>query len=400
VGIADAIDQLNDVLCRQPVPQDEVLTVIGTVFNSAGMTGREVVYGAPDGRPAIRLSYTRKGKITAQADTGLDEERASLIVNRVRALISADDPVVWRQVWFSSLPLTGYWRYRDQWEIVPLPEDAPRPEFLIRADHPFLIEVRGVRTGDQLIDSDRARRRLWELKLILSLALRVSISTNDARYTWVLLEDPKTGLRPQYRQRGYPLPNQTLPENDFSPVVGLDPVPTLNDRDYYARRGISGDDSHVDVPELLPSLLDRYAAAAPADKDTLLRACYWLSQSRPAARLSMSLAYISVINSVEVLVPDAVRDPCAHCGRDRAPGPTARFRQLVERYAHGIEGVSQLYALRSKLVHGGAILDRDLPVAWGSFDPNEIEQSEQYACAVRVAKALIINWFFDRTASS
>jgi hypothetical protein len=149
---------------------------------------------------------------------------------------------------------------------------------------------------------------------------------------------------------------------------------------------------HVDVPALLPSLLDRYAAAAPADKDTFLRACYWLSRSRPAARLSMSLAYISVINSVEVLVPDAVRDPCPECGRDRALGPTARFRQLVERYAHGVEGVSQLYALRSKLVHGGALLDLDLPAAWGSLDPDEIEQSDQYGLARRVATAVIINW--------
>jgi hypothetical protein len=323
-----------------------------------------------------------------------------VVLGRVRTLISADEPVLWRQVWFSALPLTGYWRYRDEWQIVPMPEDALRPQFVM-ADHPFLIELRGVRTGDPLIDGDRARRRLWELQLILSLALRVSISTNDRspRHAWVLVEDLKGGLRPEYRQRGYVLPNATFPENDFSPVVTLDPVPTLNDRDYYARRGVSSDDGHVDVPALLPSLLDRYAAAAPADKDTLLRACHWLSRAKPAAWHSLSLAYISVINSVEVLVPGAVRDSCPHCGLDRAPGLTARFRQLVERYAHGVEGASQLYALRSKLVHGRAILDRDLPAAWGSFHPDEMEQSDQYDLARRTATAVIINWFLDPTSS-
>jgi hypothetical protein len=399
--VAEAMDELNDVLCRQLVPQDEVLTVIGTVFKFAGTTptsAREVVYFAADGQPAIRLTYTRKGNITARADAGLDDELASAVVGRVRTLVSADEPVVWRQVWFSSLPLTGYWRYRDEWQIVPVPDDAARPESVV-ADHPLLIEVRGVGTGDPLIDRDRLRRRLWELQLILSLALRVSISTNDRSppHAWVLVEDLKSGLRSEYRQRGYALPNPTFLENEFSSIARLNPVPTVNDRDYYARRS---DDGHVDVPALLPSLLDRYAAAAPAERDTFLRACHWLSRSKPAARLSLSLAYISVINSIEVLVPDAVRDPCPHCALDRAPGVTVRFRQLVDRYAHGVEGVNKLYDVRSKLVHGRAILDRDLPAAWGSFHPDEMEQSDRYDLARRTATAVIINWFLDPTRSS
>ncbi len=105
-----------------------------------------------------------------------------------------------------------------------------------------------------------------------------------------------------------------------------------------------------------------------------------------------------MINSIQVLVADAARDPCPECGRDRGPGPTARFRQLVERYAHGVEGVSQLYSLRSKLVHGGALLDLDLPAAWDSLDPDEMEQSDQYGLARRVATAVIINWFLDRAS--
>ena len=268
------------------------------------------------------------------------------------------------------------------------------------ADHPFFIEVRGVSTGDPLVDQVRAQRRLRELELILSLALSVSISNSDRSppHVWVLA-DPATGPRSEYRQRGYAIPSPTAPANDFTSVVRLDPVLTIKDRDYYGRLGISTDSMHVDVPALLPSLLDGCAAATPADKEQFLRACYWLSRSRPAARLSMSLAYISVINSIEVLVPDAARDPCPECGRDRAPGPTGRFRQLVERYAHGVEGVTQLYSLRSKLVHGGALLDLDVPAAWGSLDPDEIEQSDQYGLARRVATAVIINWFFDRAAS-
>jgi hypothetical protein len=70
--VPEAMDELNDVLCRQPVPQDEVLTVIGTAFNLAGTTpgSREVVYFAADGQPAIRLTYTRKGNITGKPTRG------------------------------------------------------------------------------------------------------------------------------------------------------------------------------------------------------------------------------------------------------------------------------------------------------------------------------------------
>ena len=39
MGVREAIDELNDVLYRQPVPQDEALTVIGTAFIWARATG-------------------------------------------------------------------------------------------------------------------------------------------------------------------------------------------------------------------------------------------------------------------------------------------------------------------------------------------------------------------------
>jgi hypothetical protein len=400
MGVREVIDELNDVFRRQPVPHEEVLTVVGTAFESARTSGgREVVYFAPGERPAVRLTYTRKGEITAQAETGLDDELASLILARVRALIRADAPGMWRPVWFSSLPLTGYWRYRDEWQIVQVPEDAPKPQFMM-GGHPFLMEVRGVRTGDSLVDFVRAERRLWELQLILSLVLaQVEISPNERSPThaWVYVgggSEPRS----EFRQRGYVIPTPTAPEIDFTPVDGLDPIRTINDEDYFSEWNVTAD-FQLDVPAVLPTVFDRYAAADATVKDTFLRACYWLSRSRPAARLSMSMAYISVINSIEALMPDAERDPCPECGRDRAPGPTARFRELVERYAHGIEGVSQLYALRSKLVHGRRILDLDLPTAWGTLDPDELEQSHQHGRARRIATGVILDWFFDSTAS-
>ena len=396
MGVREAIDQLNAVLRSEAVPQDEVLTVVATAFSRGKMTEREVVYFESEQQPAIRLTYTRKGDITASADVGLDDRLASLVLTRIRAL-SAGVPVLWRQVWFSSLPLTGYWRYHDEWQVVPVPEDAPKPDFIM-ADNPFLIEVRGVATGDSSVDRVRAERRFWELHLILSLALSwVSISANDRSPThaWVRLGAGEA-QRAEYLQRGYLMPSLSVPANDFTPVAAIDPVPTIDEDEYFGRIGISADSLKVEVPALLPTLLDRYAIAAPADKDTFLRACYWLSRSGPpTARLSMSLAYISVISSVEVLVPDAVGDPCPTRGRDRAPGPTARFREVVERYMHGVEGARQLYALRSKLVHGGDILDLDLPAPWGSLDPDTFEQREQYGLARRVATAVIINWFLD-----
>jgi hypothetical protein len=159
------------------------------------------------------------------------------ILTRVRALTTADDPVLWRQVMFSSLPLTGYWRYRGEWQIVPVPEDAPKPEFLM-AEHPFFIEVRGVGTGDSRVDGVRALRRLWQLQMILSVALWVSISNSDRSPTHVwVLGDVANELRPEYRQLGYFVPNLTAPANDFTTVVGLEPVPTINDHEYFSRRG-------------------------------------------------------------------------------------------------------------------------------------------------------------------
>ena len=61
-------------------------------------------------------------------------------------------------------------------------------------------------------------------------------------------------------------------------------------------------------------------------------------------------------------------DPCPKCGKDRAPGPTARFKAFVDPYAPGKHTAAEraeFYRLRSSLTHGHKLMRSDISRSTG-----------------------------------
>jgi hypothetical protein len=71
---------------------------------------------------------------------------------------------------FSSRPVTGWWRYRNQFQILPPPAGAPLPHMEI-ADWPFLIEARYASADQFGLRMRQQKQAMNRLRLLLPVLL-------------------------------------------------------------------------------------------------------------------------------------------------------------------------------------------------------------------------------------
>jgi hypothetical protein len=98
-------------------------------------------------------------------------------------------------------PVHGWWRYHDRFQILPVPEVAPKADFAF-LDHPYLIEFRYTRAPDSLIDSCRSARVVSKLALLLNALLVSPVQPLGKRslgklgLAWVMMPPlPYDGVR-------------------------------------------------------------------------------------------------------------------------------------------------------------------------------------------------------------
>jgi hypothetical protein len=171
----------------------------------------------------------------------------------------------------------------------------------------------------------------------------------------------------------------------------------IADQEYFSRRGIGGDQV-LELPACLPLIVDRLESASPAVRDQFLRASFWLDRALAGWHDSISLSYVALVNAVETIVANGPGQRCELCGSS-VPGATRRFKGCVEKYG-GDEvatGRSELYDLRSKLVHGRLLFERDMPGTL-RFDPSGLGQRDSWDAMHAIARRAIVNWFVDMTS--
>ena len=392
---------LADELAITTVDHDGLVTLLATSFPLGEWHGEDtVVYRAQTGEIAVTLRYRKSRLVDVESGPGLSDETREKLREDVATLAAAHETVVWRDVFFNVLPVDGYWRYRDQWQIVPAPPQAPRPPVVI-ADHPFIVELRVPRHPDHpTLDLAIRGRRAWELQLILNVVLRGQIRRFGARAperTWAYVEDADGAVRTDWVQPGYFIPDWIYQSSDFTPIDGLRALPEVSYDVYRTRRGIGSNDV-FEVPDVLAPLLDASNGVAPKTRDRFLHACYWYERSAAAWTVSVSLGHIATVNAIETIMPRGTVDKCPECGLNRAPGITRRFHDFIERYAPRVpeDDREGIYELRSSLVHHGQLFDIDRPGPWGALIPGELTQVNTFKAARVVARDAIINWLLDQ----
>src|SRR4029077_14955463 len=123
----------------------------------------------------LELRYEDGRLVDIVAGPGLTSIELSGVRQRVEAeLLTATGTAVGRVVLFASVPVTGYFRYRDVFQWIPVPAEAPHPPFAM-AEHPFLLEFHFRRSPNAGIRQLRRAVLERELELLTAGLLEFTI---------------------------------------------------------------------------------------------------------------------------------------------------------------------------------------------------------------------------------
>jgi hypothetical protein len=178
-------------------------------------------------------------------------------------------PQVFRSVRFADYKLTGSWRYKDEFQILPVPAEAPQLNGLI-GDHPFLLEVKIAGSKDGFLTSQRAADAMRTAELLLAGLVNNSIHplTTRSMYGYWVCPTGKDNRATAYLQPHY---HCDMPHSDeLSPAATLAPIAAS--REIFGPYGVSA--GTLCIPEGLTDTLDKYKRLSGDVQKQFLRSCY------------------------------------------------------------------------------------------------------------------------------
>ena len=399
-----ADNDLFQELSGDKADQSELEQVFLAHFGRAtGLDEETITYGGQREQCALILKYADGSLTRIVPGPLLTQEDVPALKQKIHEELLTPGPVkIGRQVLFTALPVEGSFRYKDVFQIAPVPPDAPRPPYLI-GDHPFMLEWRFPASSNGVIHILRRTILERELELLLNALLWLPVrgAGSRARFHWVLppMEDP-TKPTSAFLQETYAWPGLALEGDEFLETSHHPLLAEVSPNDYYARHGISIGEV-LDIPAGLPAMLDHFFALAREDRDRVLRASYWFQYASRASDYSRSAAYMALVSAVESLMPSTEgRSRCETCGQFMGPGPTKMFINFVEQFATG-SSISKadrgrFYAVRSAITHGARLLHSDRSAWGGSFTPVSLREQNDMTMMWRIVRATIVNWLASR----
>lgn len=367
---------------------------------------REVWIGRGGNSPALKLIYNRDGLLVqAQPFEGLCDAEVADIRSKVRAhLLASGPPKVRRRVLFSAVPTVGWFRYRDVFQLLPVPPEAPRPGFML-ADHPLYLEFKFASSSEFMISQQRQERIGRELELVCSalLAFRVWSIGPQIRHHWTIEpDDDVANASSKFLQETYMWPGMS-PEGDcFTETSSLPPLSAVEPHEYYARLGIYPDQV-LDIPSDFTDLFDIFAALPKREREQFLRAAYWFQHATDVFAISQSAAFIALVSAVEALSSSQSNgERCPACGKGIGPGPTKQFADFVEAHLTNSSIAEadrkRFYNQRSALSHGGRLLHNDRSL-WG-FTPKTLAEGSEIRALWAIVHTVLRNWLAHQTTAS
>jgi hypothetical protein len=173
---------------------------------------------------------------------------------------------------------------------------------------------------------------------------------------------------------------------------------------YFSNAGYDG--NPLRVPTDLDDSLCRYRDLSGANRSKFDRAAFWMDIASRQWTSSVSSSFASLVSAIESLTDRGIthRVYCEKCHADRShevPGATERFRSFFETYAPGAalrKRRTEMYELRSGILHGSYLMqmDQDLDFGWHPPESNEHElQNELWS----ITGLALRNWLKNPSAA-
>ena len=300
-------------------------------------------------------------------------------------------------VLFSPYSITGKYRFEDKFQILPVPENAEKPDFL-RADHPFILEVSYLKSPNDQINIHRKQKAFNSIILLLNIIMKHGIKSigNTVRHEWVL----DTSVHPwksKYCQLGYILLGNYCPAKDslgFSSAEEYETISEMDTNTDYFGISLSAEDKFC-LPENMTLLLNKFYSLCESDSENFGRALYWKKIASDSFYISKTNAYKNLVISIESLIPEAKASGfCKTCGRERKESITQSFHNFVECFVSGGGNSNfgkKLYEIRSNYTHGKQLMLSDVSIY--SFGiPEYHKENDRFRLLAKVVQISLLNW--------
>jgi hypothetical protein len=391
-------ENLMHTLSIGAIDEEELVSILGDFFPRGSGNTETVEYEDEQEVCAITLKYKGGRIVSAVHGPALTKEILAKIVEKIKsAILTKGIEKINRSFFFSYEKIEGSWKYKDQFQILPAPPEAPRPSESYAA-HPAVLELSYSGSPDRSVEHVRILRKQHETRLLLHLFVNGGITWENVmqgKKKWAFIRDGDE-LRSEWLQLGYTAPGFQATAKELSNPKGLQVLKSATTEEYFSRWGVST--NPLEVPANLTSLFDAFYELSPKDREKFLRACFWYYTAGSASEVTPALQYNCLVTAIETLMGEAEKILCDCCGKDTSPGPTGKFKSFLETYApgdHNNKDRGAFYALRSKLSHGGMLFRHDLPRALGILHPTEIREWDSGGNISRLARIGLINWMMS-----
>lgn len=340
-----------------------------------------------------------------------------------------------RSIIFSKTPLTGHFRFEDEFQIYPCDfENAPKSEHA--DDIPLIIEF--------WIDEDENPEVPEDLKSIKSIISPTTNQTNKLnRFTRLLsaiTNHRLQNLSETELKWGIPLPDEfakdkeKLKNTSSSLIMGLYYYPTIgNDmkidgftekkhptvkliphNQYYQCDPVDSKDKEISFPNTIYKSLFKYFSLDFKSRKIIDTICHLICNGIDIKSKMKSMSFLSFVSSIETLVNFEFKDKkdgiefechdcqtlktslisCHKCGRP-IWGVKAKFKVFLKTYVAYSESsltkFNKIYNLRSNIVHNGMLLLGDEEIDWNNSDKAD-SQFATHLETMQIARLALVNW--------
>lgn len=318
----------------------------------------------------------------------------------------------------SEVPVLGYFRYRDIFQILPPPPEAPLPSSTT-GTYPFVIElsyqastvgrkmpdiyaIDGHVPGGYVIDApivniETAQEKRKHLLLLLTAFGNFRMFTPSNHQGWFISHGTAgtevADKSPHWGQECYFVPGYQLSSEGFTepkapPVIQSDPSA------YWG----SALDQPRGFPSIISDLLDAAHMISDDAKLALLASCSLLDQGISLWQTHPSLSFASCVSSLEALIEFEHKaqklEPCPKCEHKHFQ-VTKKFLEFFAKYGSPTpefrKYAKKIYDYRSEILHCGKLFLGDVFLEkFASMDG--ADDRELHRSLIRVCRICIVNW--------
>jgi hypothetical protein len=363
-----------------------------------GKSSKKLYLPLADDSCQIVLTYKDRRIFRIERGPAFDEVEWKRLRMEIENSILAGPLKMGRDFSFSSYRVLGSWRGSSSGvQILQPPDDAPKSKFEV-AEHPFILEYPLQVCELWSITSHRRLREHRKLTFLLNILLagRTSLQSRRSDHFWASVDRDDGTSEIKWVKQDYFANLGPAVVDQISSFVG-EPIEEIEPDIYYEKSGIDG--KGLRVPADLDDSICRYFQLSPINRVKFDRAAFWLDMASRQWNISVSSSFASLVSAVESLTDSGTThrvycDECNSPSQHEVPGATERFRAFFEQYAPDTSQRSrrsEMYSLRSGILHGSELmqLDQDLALGW---DPPEWNERKLHDELWGLTRTAIRNW--------